>query len=260
VVACAAAVLSAGCGESPAPKVPQSAAAPRRRAAPTGKRHPKQRPPQSQTATIAEPVPAPPSLPEHCTGDNEPCLPPKDFVKRLCRAKYPSVALVMFQKRAPWSHAFVKVRDVRAVNSYGGPVSSSRLVFSEEVVLLRHRPYVPRGGVQDDGPDNYDVLRLDGTCARLAEDEFRSFWYGTHKYAPIRWERIDSRMREVLATNTRVDRARTSQYQDCRGSYLGGGGAACQKATQKLATEILDAVNRGIDLPSPRRIPKWSPD
>jgi len=166
----------------------------------------------------------------------------------------------MFQKRAPWAHGFVKVRDVHAVNPYGGPVGSPRLVFSEEVVLLRHRPYVRRGGIQDDGPDNYDVLRLDGTCARLAEDEFRSFWYGKRKYAPIKWERIDSRMREVLATNARIDHARTSQYQDCRGSYLGGGGAACQEATQKLATEILDAVNRGMDLPSPRKIPKWSPD
>jgi hypothetical protein len=176
----------------------------------------------------------------------------------LCEDKYPDVAQVMFRRRAPWRHAFVKVGDVVATNAYGGPTGSPRLVFSEEVVLLRRRPYVPRGGIQERGPDNYDVLRLDGTCATLADDEFRPRWAGPSTYAPITWNLLDAGMQRALSESDRVDRARRSQARRCRGSYLGGGSPDCQQATQKLASAIVTELDRGLGLPVPERIPDWS--
>lgn len=208
------------------------------------------------------PAPSPPAaratLPDACGEAGAPCFPPVRFVELLCRDKFPDVALFMFKKSAPWQHAFVKVRDVMARNFYGGPTGDPRLVFSEEMILLRHRPTAATGIIQERPPDHYDVLRLDGTCADLAEDELRLRWAGPSAYAPITWNLLAEGTRGALSESERVERARKSQAQRCRGSYLGGGGADCQRATQKLATVIVDELDQGRALPTPERIPDWS--
>jgi hypothetical protein len=128
------------------------------------------------------------------------------------------------------------------------------------VVLLRHRPYVPRGPIVDAGPDNYDVLRFDGTCATLAEDEFRVHGPRQPRYAPLVWRHLDAHVREAFSEHKRVQHAQRDQSRQCRGMYIGGGNADCQLASQKLARAIVLALAHGVDLPRPAKLPDWSPE
>jgi hypothetical protein len=166
--------------------------------------------------------------------------------------------MVMFERSAPWQHGYVKVQDVNVVNPLGGPVAKVRLGFTEEVVLLRHRAQAARK-MQLSASDSYFVLRFDGTCATLAADEFsRSRIYPT-RHAPVAWRQIDGNIRQVLAQNRRVDRARRAQTAECHGLLLGVASAECQQATKRLTRAIMAELNRGVDLPAPRKLPAWSP-
>ncbi len=204
------------------------------------------------------PPPATPSLPADCAEGPPPCYPPPGFVSQLCRGKYPGVAIVMFGKDQPWKHAFVKVREVFPVNAFAGPVTHVPLLFSEEVVLLRHRPYVPRPGYDMDNPDSFDVLRASGTCATLAEDQIRERWAGPSIYAPLAWSWIDPGLRQALAGCEKVDAARRKQEEICSGRYIGGGSPACQQASVGLVQAIIAEVDRGLVLPRPSAIPDWT--
>ena len=161
----------------------------------------------------------------------------------------------MFEKSAPWQHVFVKVADVAPINVLGGPTGETRMEFLEEVVVLRRR-VIRYGEMEVSVPDSFDVLRLDGTCASLAEDEFMSHRPAVRpKYAPVVWQQIDGAMREVLEQNERVEQAREGQYHACRGSFLGGGGVECREATQKLARAIMTVLGQGVTLPAPNDCP-----
>jgi hypothetical protein len=211
-----------------------------------------------RTKVIHEQPRAESELPRSCSGSSRRCVPPEDFVAALCQDKYPSVAVAMFEKSAPWQHVYVKVADTAQVNVFGGPIGGTRLEFLEEVVVLRHR-VIHYGEMQVSLPDAYDVLRLDGTCASLAEDEFMSHRPALRpKYAPIVWQQIDGAMREVLVQHAPVDQAREGQYRACRGSFLGGGGTECKEATLKLARAIMTVLGQGVTLPAPHTLPEWS--
>lgn len=258
-VACAVSLLVAACSETPQPVSARHEATPEERTPPR-QSEARQATEPSAPHGKAEARSAAPTLPEECAGHGERCLPPAGFVREICRGRHASVALALFRRSAPWEHVFVKVRDVAAVNQLGGPIGDPRLVYSEEVVLLQYRPYVPHDGFDMKAPDNYDVMRLDGTCATLAEDEFRVYRPKEPQYAPIVWRYLDSDVQDVLLAEEKVEQARTSQREECGGMYLGGGNAACQKATQKLAQAILAVVNDGVRLPPPEKLPAWSPD
>ena len=156
-VVCAVFVLVAACSETP-PAVsarhevpPDKPAPPRQNLA---KQARKPGAPKGKTDT----EPDTPTLPQECAGGGERCFPPPEFVREICRGKHLSVALAMFKRSAPWEHVFVQVRDVAAVNQLGGPVGDPRLVYSEEVILLQHRPYVPRDGFDMKAPEITSVM------------------------------------------------------------------------------------------------------
>jgi hypothetical protein len=172
------------------------------------------------------------------------------------------VALVMFAKTAPWEHAYVRVKEVDAINSMGGPMADTRLVFAEEVVILRRRPTTAStGGMQVSGPDSYDVLRLDGTCALLQEGEFGSYMVPSQKRsAPVVWKLLEPGLQEALSQDPQIEDKSKQQRSACRGVSLGGGTRECQRATHQLSKTIMGALRRGIDLPVPDRLPEWSPE
>jgi hypothetical protein len=197
-------------------------------------------------------------LPHNCNREGGACFPPVDFVRALCKKKYPGVAIAMFEKTAPWKHAFVKVKEVAPVNSLGGPTAHVQLEFLEEVLLLRDREVKQRQTIVD-VPNSYDVLRFDGTCATLAEDEFMTKKpYVRPRYAPIVWQQIDAGMRQALTHSSKVDQAAEAQTVACRGSFLAGGGESCKGATQQLARAIVTALGEGLQLPLPSNLPSWS--
>jgi hypothetical protein len=247
-----------GCGSSSVPPaaepVARKAELPRPQAAASGERAPTRRAVRAASAPPAE-------LPAACAGTGRDCYPPVDFVRTLCKNRYPGVAVVMFNKSAPWQHAYVKVKDVAPFNSLGGPSAHTRLEFLEEVVLLRERK--PKKQQQmmvvQDLPVSYDVLRFDGTCATLANDEFmtRKPVVRAH-YAPVIWQQIDTRVRLALAENQTIAQAAEAQNMACQGTFLAGGGETCRDATQRLTRAIMTVLNEGVDLPKPSKIPNWA--
>ncbi|MGH7437144.1 MAG: hypothetical protein ACRENE_15830, partial [Polyangiaceae bacterium] len=77
-------------------------------------------------ASAAPPAPAPEparELPSKCADGTEGprCLFPDEFVDRLCRRAFVDTTLVLFQKSAPWHHAYLR----RKVDAWftGGPSS-----------------------------------------------------------------------------------------------------------------------------------------
>ncbi len=252
-VAAVLAALVVACSAAQ-PRAPRIAASRERSA---HERRPRRPRPSEHVSSEAPRVRA--ELPHSCADPVGRCVPPADFVVALCQKRYPAVALAMFEKSAPWQHVFVKVADVAPINVLGGPSGDARLVFLEEVVILRRRE-IHYEGMEVEVPDAYDVLRLDGTCASLARDEF--MWKRPvvrPKYAPVVWRQLDAGMREVLAQNGPVEQAREEQHQACRGSFLAGGGLACKQATQKLAQAIMALLGQGVTLPVPNDLPEWSP-
>ncbi|MBN2194609.1 MAG: hypothetical protein JW751_17460 [Polyangiaceae bacterium] len=209
----------------------------------------------------AEPRPSTPvrALPQRCADQASPCYPPAEFVEELCRGKYPAVAILMFRKDQPWAHVYVKVNEVFPRNHFAGPVTHVPLAFSEELVLLKHRPYLARAGYDIDYPDSFDVLRMSGTCAVVAEDEIRDHWAGPSSYAPLVWTWLEPGFRQALSGNDRIATARDKQEVSCAGRYIGGGSQDCQKASVGLVKAIMTEVDAGLSLPSPQTLPEWVP-
>lgn len=250
-------VFGTACGASPAPtaKEPEPegavvAPASQAQSAPAGE------------ALASNPQSNRPSteIPKACAGSGNDCYPPVEFVRSLCKQKYTGVAVVMFNKHAPWRHAFVKVKDVAPVNTYGGPNAPERLDFLEEVVLLRQRQPKQLGNMMvSDAVVTYTVLRFDGTCATLAEDEFM-----TKKpvvkphYAPIVWPLLDGRVRYALGQDPKVSKAANAQNTACGGTFLAGGGRNCKEATLQLTGAIMSLLADGFELPEPSQVPAWA--
>lgn len=162
----------------------------------------------------------------------------------------------MFEKEAPWEHGYVRVEEIQAKNSQGGPVADVSLVFTEEVVVLRRRPQ-PKSEIGMEILGSYDVLRFDGTCAILAEDEFDFRRPYRTKLAPLAWRQLDPDIREALERAEPIVVAQKMQEADCHGLYIGGGDSQCRRATEKLTAAIMKELNRGLPLPTPKKVPTW---
>ena len=248
-------VLALGCGSSSVPVAREGLVMKTRaRDAPPPAAH--------ETAQKAPPPVASASaeLPLACSGPGKDCYPPTSFVRTLCKKRYPGVAVVMFNRSAPWQHSYVRVKDVMPFNSLGGPSAHMRLEFLEEVLLLRERQ--PKKQQQQmtilDVPVSYDVLRFDGTCATLAEDEFITKKPVVHPhYAPVIWQQIDTRVRLALAENPKISEAAEAQNAACQGTFLAGNGETCRDATQRLTRAIMTVLSEGVALPLPSKLPDW---
>ncbi len=203
---------------------------------------------------ITEDTPAPPmEMPMDCVEGSDLCVPPLPFVERLCKGKYPSVAVVMFEKSSPWTRIYVRQEEVAAVNTLGGPSSDQKLVFGEEIILL-HDTTGNSTGIQVSG-GGYFVLRWDGTCSTVASHEVVDYAPGMLKNAPIVWKYLDPSLREALLQKPNIKNAHSLERAECRGARPGQGGPTCQRARRLLNTHLTLAVRSGIELPEPERLP-----
>lgn len=195
-------------------------------------------------------------LPTQCAG-NDPCVPPAHFAESLCKGSYPSVALAMFEKSAPWQRKWVNVRSLEAVNAFGGSQSGGPLTFGEEVVLLR-RQQAGGQGMQVSGGEDVEVLRWNGTCVTVRESELVEYVPGLPKHAPIVWAYLDEPTQEALLTKKNIESAREQQRKECRGSSKRDVSPSCEKAASALDGAIVVAVRKGMELPVPEKRPEWS--
>jgi hypothetical protein len=194
------------------------------------------------------------TIPSECVKQGELCLPPSDFAQRVCEGNYPSVAIVMFEKKAPWTRGYIRVRQVQQFGSPSGRTTVSELTFAEEVLILRHRSS-KTGGMSVSGSGGYDVLRWDGSCATLAEDELVTYQPAPPRSAAIVWKYLDAPIQDALLENESIKKARQAHREHCKGVDLGQPTKACERASQRLNDRITVALRQGMELPDPTRIP-----
>lgn len=198
------------------------------------------------------------AVPTACVGGGKRCVPPLAFSRQLCRGRFPSLALQLFEKHAPWEHLYVRAEELDPVNSYGGPRSDAQLAFGEEVMLLKPVEHGTRGGMSVSGASDVDILRLDGTCATIREEMLVHYVPGSVKSAPVIWKFLDDGTQRALLADRRVERAQKSERQGCRGMSVNQRNEECARASQALNDAILIALRKGITLPAPDKIPRWS--
>jgi hypothetical protein len=237
----AASLLLVACGSSsPPPAAPAASAEPVASAAPSAA-------PEEKPAA---------ELPTSCeTKTDKWCLPPKAFVKRLCANYFPNVALALFAKGTPWTRAYLRVKSVEAWNASGGLSSSEKIVFEEELLVLAHRE-AATGGMQVSGAGaSVDVLRWDGTCASLMEDEISTRAPGAPKHAKVPWKSLDDAIQNAILNEEKILKVFTDRKRECKGVSTGDVSAKCEKADNKLNDLVVDYVRAGGKVPPPMKLP-----
>jgi hypothetical protein len=193
-------------------------------------------------------------LPTECIPKDDVCIPPPKWVQRLCRGSYPGVALVMFRGGSPWKRAYVRVK-ARAVNATAGGVSGEGyLVPGEEVIVVRSRKQ-PKDGMQVSGAGGYDVLRWDGTCATLSDEEVGLQPYGQLEAAKVTFRFLDESIAKALRKDDTITEAYRQRKKHCRGATMGVVSKECEKWDKKLPATIVEKVRAGIELPTPDKLP-----
>lgn len=207
------------------------------------------------TGSEPQPDPAPPvsapsrALPTQCTATGKLCLPPRDFVQRLCKGAFTGAAFHLLAKGSPFARGYVRARKVPAVNALGGPTSDAALEFGEEVLILTRTGEARPGQMEVSGMGGYDVLRWDGTCANLADGELALRAPIPARHAPIEWRYIDANIQEALLLDAGMRDARKAQRQHCHGVSLGTRSRECVAAESRLQDLIALTVRDGIALP-----------
>ena len=194
-------------------------------------------------------------VPTQCTPVGGLCVPPRPFVKKLCQDAYSGLALRLLHASSPFTRGYVRSREVKAVNTQGGPSSDQSLRFDEEVLILAHTGGPGANELVVSGMGGYEVLRWDGTCATLGDGELGLRAPRSPGYAPVAWKYIDTNIQAALMQHADVAEARRQHRKHCHGVSLGRLSAECAKAEAALSQSIVDAVRGGISLPTPDRMP-----
>jgi hypothetical protein len=187
------------------------------------------------------------SVPSECAPGSELCQPSRDFVSRLCSGKSPSVALAMFGAETPWKRAYVRMREIQAINTAGGPSGEENLVFDEEVIVLNRRA-PSKTAMAVSGSDGYLVLRWDGTCATVQSEEMTDHVPPKPMHAPIAFNYLDDDQQTALLADAKIRGLRRAQRESCGGRALSPS-EVCRNANRKLGDGVVAAVHRGLALP-----------
>jgi hypothetical protein len=195
-------------------------------------------------------------LPSECADKGAKiCLPPADFAKRLCSGFYPDVALSMLAKGTPWARGYLKVRSAEAWNASGGVSSGEKLVFEEEFVLLTHRTADTGGMVVSGAGGGYDVLRWDGSCASLQDEEVSLSPSPSPKAAKIPWKNLDDKVQSALLADTKINKVYLDRRKECKGATMGEVSAKCVKLDDQLSVVVVDFLRNGGSVPPPAKLP-----
>jgi hypothetical protein len=209
----------------------------------------------------AEPAPAAAekpatSLPTEChekTG--KVCLPPPDFVKRLCSGSFPDVALAMFAKGTPWSRAYLRVKSAEAWNASGGVSSGEKMVFEEELVVLTRREANTGGMTVSGAGGGYDVLRWDGSCASLQDEEVTLNPSPSPKAAKVPWKLLDDKIQKAILSDEKLNKAYMDRRRECKGATMGDVSDKCVKLDDKFSAMLVEYVRKVGNIPAPSRLP-----
>lgn len=235
----AIALGGAACGAGAAPR-PEAAPAVAAAAAPNVEAAP-----ILETAEARE-------LPTSCA-DGPICSLPADFAERLCAGAYPEVALRLFAPATPWKRAYLQ-RSFKAWH-VGGRGELRELRAGEEVLIARTN----RGteGNDDLGGRAFDVLRWDGTCVSLMEDEISFRKPPSASVANIAWKKLEPAYQSAFFEDRYLENLRLSQTRlcDAAGVEKEPAKSKCELATRQLSLAMAQSVGKGKELPAPASIP-----
>ncbi|RLB51750.1 MAG: hypothetical protein DRI90_22705 [Deltaproteobacteria bacterium] len=210
-------------------------------------------PVSTPTPMASEPVEQPMSLPQTCADQSaEMCVPPPDFIGRLCATRHPNVALAMFKKDTPWTRAYVRVREMEAWYVPAGRSRPLTLKFAEEVLIIADRSARPEG-MKVSGSGSYDVYRWDGSCVSVMSDEVSLRPPGTPDVAIITWRHLDDGIRDALMEHRKIQFRNDLRLKSCKENTAA---KQCQRALRGLSRMVADFVRRGTgELPLPDTLP-----
>lgn len=190
----------------------------------------------------------PVAIPTECADSGAKiCTPPPEFVEELCESSRPNVALTMFHKDSPWTRAYVRVNKLEAWYASGSRSRPAELSYREELIVLKDRSATSDGMVVS-GAGSYDVLRWDGTCVSVMNDEISMSAYGMPEVATIEWRRLDPDIQTALEKDQKIVFRNKHRRDKCK-ALGSGSSSSCSKAKKGLSRMIAAYVRRGGDVP-----------
>jgi hypothetical protein len=232
----AASLLAAACGSSPEKPA----------ATPTVAAVTKPRPKPKRKAK-------PPPFPQRCASKRGECLPPAEWVKKLCDDIYPDLALHLFAPKTPWKRLYMLAR-ADAFNASGGmSLVGDQMQPGEEVIALRRR--------NNDGPlrvgenAGYDVFRWNGACATIHDGDFTTTMPNEVRHSGIEWRRLGLPLRQALEAEPTIGEVYETRHEKCKGKSMGIVSADCEKYDLMLIDEVVRYVKRGGKVPQPTKLP-----
>ena len=172
-------------------------------------------------------------------------------MKRLCDGSFPDVALVLLSKDSPFTRMYLK-GEVDGWNAEGGASARARLLFDEEVLVLRRRA---ASGIVVGAGGGYLVMRWDGNCYTLDDNELGAKRPPSPRHAPIPWRFYGERTKNALLESPKVLAAYQRRGKECKGAVSGEVSRACEKADAELSDTIVAEVRGGKTVPTPEKIP-----
>ena len=161
---------------------------------------------------------------------------------------------MLFGKGSPWTRAYLR-GDVDGWYASGGGSARARLLFDEEVLVLRVRAPATTGVVVGNGSTSYDVLRWDGLCYTLDVGELTMKRPPKPKHPALAFHRLSDATQTALIKDDRVRAAHAKRGKECHGVTTGDVTLACERADHALGEAVIDYVNAGGALPPPAKIP-----
>ena len=190
------------------------------------------------------------ALPTSCAdGEGAVCTLPTDFGERLCAGAHPDVALHLFGPKTPWKRVYLQ-KSFQAWH-VGGRGDMRELRAGEEVLVVK----TGRGDLT--GGQAFDVLRWDGTCVSLMEDEISFRKPPTAAPANIPWKQLQPEFQSAFAAEKPIEGLRANQVKLCEDPAAGKepGKSKCELARRQLSLAIARAVAKGKVLPELRTVP-----
>ncbi len=189
-----------------------------------------------------------------CIGDEGDCVPPSQWVNKLCNGVHPEVALHMFRGGSPWKRLYSR-HTAPAYNGAGGPsLSDERVERGEELIALR-RNTDARGSAAGEmsigDTAGYDMLRWNGSCVTLHDGEFSNKAPRRREHARVEWRWLGDEVRTALRNNGIVQQAYVERRKECKGATFGEVTKKCVEREQSLVAAIVDYVRSGGELPEP---------
>ena len=194
-------------------------------------------------------------LPSGCKDeDAQDCLPPTQWVSKLCSGVHPEVALHMFRGGSPWKRLYSRAI-APAFNGAGGPsLSEERVMKGEELIALRRNTDAKQstaGDMSMSETAGYDLLRWNGSCVTLHDGEFSSKKPRRRLHAKVDWRSLGDELQSALRADELISRAYSERRKECHGVTLGSVSRKCVEQENSLVSAIVEYVRSGGPLPEP---------